>query len=322
MNDLLMVSRSAAIYRCTSRLAGIVLFAALLSAAPFNAAFAQTAPALGSAGSFAALGGTAVSLTDSAVIGNVGSPVAVTLVRSTVVGTVYPVGDPIVVAAYNDFLNVYNAVGDMGLYPCTGSLNTVYTGVTLTLTPGVYCSDAAVTFTSTTLTLDAQNDPNAVWIFKIGTLGTGALTGTSFSVVMANGGQPCNVYWWAAQAATMTTSSFKGDILAGAGATFTGGSVIGRALAQAGLTMTGTDVFGCSSLVPPPPPIEYCKDYCKDYCSDYWWNDHDKYHCKDHEKNYCKDHKCMDHDKGRCKDHDRDHDKDRDNHDKDHGDRR
>jgi len=320
MKNLLMVSRATVIHRLTARLAVIVLFAALLSAVPFNAAFAQTAPALGSAGSFAALGGTAVSLTDSAVIGNVGSPVAVTLVRSTVVGTVYPVpNDPIVVAAYGNFLSAYDA---LALVPCNVTLTGTLAGVTLT--PDVYCFDAAATLTGQ-LTLDALGDPNAVWIFKIGTVGTGALTGTNFSVVMANGGQPCNVYWWTAQAATMTTSSFKGNILAGAGTTFTGGSVIGRALAQAGLTMTGTDVFGCSSLVPtpPPPPIEYCKDYCKDYCSDYWWNDHDNYHCKDHDNDYCKDHNCMDHDKNRCKDHDRDHDRDRDkDHDKDHRDRR
>jgi len=271
-------------YGRTARLAVIVLLTALLSAVPFHAAFAQTAPALGRAASFAILGGTAVSLTDATVIGNVGSPVAVTLVRGMVVGTAYPAGDPIVIGAYNDFLNVYSAVADMGLYPCTGSLLTAYTDTTLTLTPGVYCSDAAVTFTRTTLTLDALGDPNAVWIFKIGTLGTGALTGTSLSVVMANGGQPCSVYWWTAQAATMTTSNFKGNILAGAASTFTGGSVIGRTMTQAGLTMTGTDVFGCSSLVPPPPPI-----------------DQDK--CENHDK---------DHDKDRDKDRDKDHSKDRD----------
>lgn len=56
----------------------------------------------------------------------------------------------------------------------------------------------------------------------------------------------------------MTTSNFKGNILAGAATTFTGGSLIGRALAQAGLTMTGLDAFGCSSLVPPPA---VCKDF-------------------------------------------------------------
>lgn len=277
MINLIMI-RMITHYRCTARLAAIVLLAALLSAVPFHAAFAQTAPALGRAAGFAVLGGTAVSLTDSSIIGNVGSPVAVTIVRGTVVGRVYPAGDPVVIGAYNDFLNVYNAVADMGLYPCTGSLLTAYTDAAITLTPGVYCNDAAVTFTRTVLTLDALGDPNAVWIFKIGTLGTGALTGTSLSVVMAGGGQPCNVYWWTAQAATMTTSNFKGDLLSGVAATFTGGSVIGRTMTHAGLTMTGTDVFGCSSLV-PPPPID--KDRCEDRDKDH---DKDKDKDKDSEQ--------------------------------------
>jgi hypothetical protein len=312
MNNLLMV-RTHTLHRCMARLAVIVLFAALLSAASFNAAFAQTAPALGSAANFEILGGPAVTCTGSTIVGDVGSGLpgsAITQTNCTINGTVHQ-GDATAIAAYNavytDFLNAYNAIA--AGYPCTGTLDTVYTDATLTLTPGVYCNDAAVTFTRTTLTLDGQNNPNAVWIFKIGTLGTGALTGTSLSVVMANGGQPCNVYWWVAQAATMTTSNFKGNILAGAATTFTGGSLIGRDFAQAGLTMTGLDVLSCSSLVPPLPPIVFCKDFCMDYCKDIW-NDHDQYHCKDHEKDYCKDHRCMDHDKARCKNDDRDHDKD------------
>jgi len=42
--------------------------------------------------------------------------------------------------------------------------------------------------------------------------------------VMAGGGQACNVNWWVAQAATLTTSSFQGTILAGADITVTGGN--------------------------------------------------------------------------------------------------
>ena len=63
----------------TSRLVAIVLFAALLSAVPFHAAFAaKTAPALGSASNFAVLSaasnvGGAVTLTNSTVTGDVGS---------------------------------------------------------------------------------------------------------------------------------------------------------------------------------------------------------------------------------------------------------
>ena len=247
-----LVARTRTLLRRTARLAVMLPFAALLSAVPFHAALAQSSPDLGTAGSFAVLGGTAVTLTSSAVIGDVGVDLggAVTLTTSTIVGTVHE-GDPVAVQAYDGFLAAYNALADIGL-ECTGSLDTAYTDATLTLPPGVYCNTAAVTLTRTTLTLDAQGDPNAVWIFRIGTLGIGALTGTSFSVVMANDGQPCNVYWWVKDAATMTDSNFTGNILAGAATTFTRGSLIGRALAQAGVTMTaGPALLGCSSLVPP-----------------------------------------------------------------------
>jgi len=64
----LIMNRTITHYRRTASIAVVVLFAALLSAVPFHAAFAQTAPALGRAASFAVLGGTAVSLTDATII--------------------------------------------------------------------------------------------------------------------------------------------------------------------------------------------------------------------------------------------------------------
>jgi hypothetical protein len=67
---------------------------------------------------------------------------------------------------------------------------------------------------------------------------------------MANGGNACNVFWQVQAAATMTTSVFQGNILAGAAITTTGGTFAGRALARAGVTMTGTVVVGCDALPP------------------------------------------------------------------------
>jgi hypothetical protein len=238
--------------RFTARLAVIVLFAALLSVVPFHTALAETPPDLGLAQSFAVLGGPAVTLTNSAVAGDVGTGFpfpgsAVTLTGSTITGTVHE-GDADAVAAYNDFLNAYNALASV---PCGVTLTGTLAGVTLS--PGVYCFDAAATLTGT-LTLDAQDDPNAVWIFKIGTVGTGALTGTNFSVVMANNGSACNVFWWVAQAATMTTSNFQGTILAGSAITVTGGTFKGNALAKAAVTLTGATTSVCSGGTVPPPP--------------------------------------------------------------------
>ena len=223
----------------------IALFAALLSAVPFHTAFAQTAPALGSADGFAILAGTAVTCTNSTITGDVGvwPGTAITQTNCTINGAVHA-GDGVAKQAYIDFLSAYNA---LALEPCDVTLTGDLTG--LVLTPGVYCVAAASTTTGGTLTLSGPS--NGVWIFKIGTSGTGALTGTNFSVVMEGGGSPCNVYWWVAQAATMTNSAFQGTILAGAAITITGGTFDGDALAQAAVTMTGAAITGCEQTGQP-----------------------------------------------------------------------
>lgn len=230
--------------------------AALLGSA--SAAAAAAAPTLGAASNFAVLsaapGGTgAVTCTDSSITGDVGSSglmASVTQTSCTIAGAVIA---PVSTQVLTDFNAAYDRYANI---PCTGSLNAAYTDTALTLVPGVYCSAAAVTFTNTTLTLDGQGDANAVWIFKIGTGGTGALTGTNFSVVMSNGGQPCNVYWWVAEAVTMTTSAFQGTILAGAAITMTGlaGTTTpfnGDALAKAAVTLTGVTVTACKGTTGP-----------------------------------------------------------------------
>jgi len=231
---------------CTSRLAAIAMFAALLSVTPFHAALAATSPALGSAGSFAVLAGSAVTCTDSIVFGDVGvwPGTAITQTNCTINGTVHP-GDLVAKQAYLDFLSAYNA---LALKSCDYVISGDLGGVTL-YQPGVYCVDAASTTTGGTLTLSGP--ANGVWIFKIGTSGTGALTGTNFSVVMEGGGTPCNVYWWVAQGATMTDSNFLGTILAGAAITITRGTFNGDALAMAAVTMTNTTVNGCVQTSPP-----------------------------------------------------------------------
>jgi Ice-binding-like len=247
---------------------------AALTAAPM-AAWAATVPSLGTAASFAVLGvgtavppstaadaTTAVTTTTSVITGDVGSAGAFTLSGSTINGNVVLSGalantgstmsgtsTPLPVQVINDFNTAYNSYAAI---PCTGSLLPAYTGAALTLAPGVYCNAAAVTFTDSTLTLDAKGNANSVWIFKIGTGGTGALTGTNFTVNMANGGDSCNVSWWVAQASTMTTSGFQGDILAGSAITLTGlaGTTTpfnGDILAKAGVTVTDVTILGCNA---------------------------------------------------------------------------
>lgn len=201
---------------------------------------------LGSAENFAVLGGTAVTLTSSDVTGDAGVDLggAFTLTGGTISGSVHA-GDAVAQAAYEDFLLAYVA---LGLEPCDQVIGGDLAGQFLT--PGVYCVDAASTTTGGTLTLVGSSTDT--WIFKIGTLGTGALTGTGFTVVMASG-EACNnnVYWWTAEAVTLTDSVFIGTILAGTSITVTGGSFDGRALAAAAVTMTGASVSVCGNVSPP-----------------------------------------------------------------------
>ena len=255
------VVRTQTLTMRTSRLVVTVVFAALLSAMPFHAALAKSKPAhapnLGTAGSFAVLGGTAASLTASTIIGDVGSPVAVTLTGGTTVdGTVYPAGDPIAVAAFGDFSTAYNALAPSTppeQFPCTQTL----TGLGgQTLPPGVYCISSFVAETGTTLTLDGPS--NGIWIFKIGTGGSGYLEGTNFTVKMQGGGQPCNVYWWVEDYAALTDSVFIGNILAGTYITVTRGTFYGDALAIAAVTLTGAQVSVCGGSPPGPPLPPYC----------------------------------------------------------------
>jgi len=193
--------------------------------------------------SFPVLANAAVTCTDGVITGAVAtfqaSPTgSVTRTTCPISGTVN-VGNDAAKQAFNDFLNTYAALAPKSDDVCT-TLTGTLAGVTLP--PGAYCFNAAATLTGV-LTLDGPSD--GIWDFKIGSSGTGALTGTSFSIAMAGGGQSCNVTWRVADAATMTTSGFQGNLLAGAAITLTGGTFKGNAWSKADVTITGTAVRSC-----------------------------------------------------------------------------
>lgn len=243
--------------------------ALLVGASP---AWAQVT--LGAASGFSVLAGTNVTCTAGAIAGDVGvspgSAVPFTNNGCTIAGAMPPATNAAAALARTAFLSAYAAARAM---PCTQTLLSTITGP-VTLSPGVYCTDAALTGTGV-LTLDGGGNANAVWIFKIGTLATGALTGTNFSVVMAGGGQPCNVFWAPSAGVTMTTSALVGTILAGnatdGSITLTGGTVAGRTMANVAFTMTGASVIGCGAL---SVPGSTCKD--KDHDGHHGDKDHDK----------------------------------------------
>jgi hypothetical protein len=194
---------------------------------------------LGTAANFQVLGGSTVTNTGATTVnGNVGVSPGSSVTGfppGVVTGGAIHANDATAIQAQSDLIAAFNSITPM---PC----NTDLTGQNLgglTLTPGVYCFSSSAALTGT-LTLDAQGNPNASFIFKIGSTLT---TASSSSVVMINGGSTCNVFWQVGSSATLgTTSSLAGDILALTSITLTtGAGLSGRALAHNGAVTLDTN---------------------------------------------------------------------------------
>ncbi|HXE54717.1 MAG TPA: ice-binding family protein [Tepidisphaeraceae bacterium] len=110
----------------------------------------------------------------------------------------------------------------------------------LTLTPGVYCFASSAQLTGT-LTLNALNNPDAVFDIQIGSTLT---TASNSVVVFENGVSPDNVIWKVGSSATLgTDTQFAGNILALTSITLTTGADIqcGSALARNGAVTLDTN---------------------------------------------------------------------------------
>jgi len=241
------------VYSCVS-LRTAAAFVALLFAPSLAAA--QTAPSLGAADTFAVLAGSTVTNTGPSVItGDVGvSPgSAITGFPPGVIvnGTTHA-GDANALAAQNSTTLAYVLLAGQ---PCTMDLTGQDLGG-MVLTPGVYCFSTSAQLTGT-LTLNAQGNSAAVFIFKTGSTIT---TASNSSVVMINGGTRCNVFWQIGSSATLGTgTSFAGNILALTSITLTTGAGVfnGRTLARNGAVTLDTNTVttvGCAVAAPPPPP--------------------------------------------------------------------
>ncbi len=231
------------------------LLVALLILAP-GAYAAAMKVSLGTAGSFAVLAGSTVTNTgDTTLSGNLGvSPgSAITGFSPGIVtnGMTYA-GGSVAATAESDLTTAYNfAAGE----PCIAANNLSGQNLGgLTVMPGVYCfsSDAQLTGT---LTLDAQGDPNAVFLFQIAS----ALTAAGGSTVgFVNGGSGANVFWQVGSSATIGTNAvFEGTILANTSITLNTGASIpcGNALASGGaVTLDSNEVVVCNSESTVPEP--------------------------------------------------------------------
>jgi len=134
----------------------------------------------------------------------------------------------------------------------------------MTLAPGIYKVASSQAITGN-LVLHAGGNPDAVWIFQIGSTLTTAASNSA--VVLAGGAKADNVYWLVGSSATLGVgTSFAGNVLAAVSITAnTGALLASRLLASTGaVTLQANDLLltDCSGAnlppsgpnTPPPPP--------------------------------------------------------------------
>lgn len=137
--------------------------------------------------------------------------------------------------AKTDLVDVYNDAAGRTPFTVVSDL----TGQTLVA--GVYQSASTIELNGT-VTLNAQDDPDAIFIFLAG---SSLVTASSSTVSLINGAQACNVFWQVGSLATFgTDSNFTGhvfaltSIVAQTGATFNG-----QLLALNGTVTLDTNTF-------------------------------------------------------------------------------
>jgi hypothetical protein len=207
---------------------------------------------LGRASTFAIMATAAISGGGDQINGDVGlhPGSAQGIPPSEINGTIH-VNDQAVIDAQTDLLAAYNEAVSRSVNAQTleGNLGG------LTKTPGLYVNGSSTGISGTganaILTLDAQGDANAVFIFKMASTLT---IGTGTSIVLSGGAQAKNVYWQVGSSATLgTTSIFKGNILAAVTITVNNGAAVeGRLFAGSGGGAGAVTVQSSTITVPAP----------------------------------------------------------------------
>lgn len=214
------------------RLAALTLVAMLsLAAVPVGA---QAAVNLATVQPFVVLGGSAVTNTGPSVLnGDLGVAPGTSLtgfgLPATVNGATHN-NDGVAQQAKLDLATAYDVAAAEPSPPANDM-----TGIDLgsnTLLAGVYRFSSSAQLTGQ-LTLDAQGNPNAQFVFQVGSTLT---TASASSVILTNGASPCNVHWQIGSSATLDSgTTFIGNLMALEDITLNDAvTVTGRVLARTG----------------------------------------------------------------------------------------
>jgi hypothetical protein len=105
-----------------------------------------------------------------------------------------------------------------------------------TIYPGVYKNASSVGITTGPLTLDAQGNPNAYWVFQIGSSLTVGTPTASESVILINGAQASHVFW--------AVGGLPGAVINYGG----GGTMVGTVISQPGITVSSPGVAAVTTI--------------------------------------------------------------------------
>jgi hypothetical protein len=222
---------------------GWSLALACLSMLFASSALGAAAPIdLGSAESFSVLAGSTVTNTGpTTMFGDLGlSPGSSVTGAPHVLGQTH-VDDGVAIEAKNALTTAYD---DAASRPSNGSAGTDLAGQVFL--PGVRTASSSLLLSSGSVTLDAQGNPDAVFIFQIATT---LITGSNTTVSLVNGAQACNVFWQVGSSATLGTGTvFVGTVMAAATITAnTAATIHGRLLARTGAVNLDTNTITTSS---------------------------------------------------------------------------
>lgn len=232
------MARSANHPRLFRRTLGFASLVALFVVSLGASAQAATV-GLGTLDSFAVLGHTTVTNTGPSVItGDVGlSPgTSAPGFPPGIVNGTFHINDGVAAKAQDDLTTAYN---DAAGRPSTATVAADLAGQTLT--PGVYTASSTMGL-SGALTLDGQNDPNAVFVFQVG---SGLNIASASRVLLTRGVQSCNVFWKVGSSAVIDTSAvFVGNVMANQSISMkTAATLDGRVLARNGAVTLDTNTI-------------------------------------------------------------------------------